>query len=223
MQTRTTRTIIAIVALIIVVIVGYLILRQLNVQPSQPPPQSDTSDAAAAQSLEVLRQLVTADNYQIMGFNSLEEVANAQLGQPLKLFRIQLDQLLTYAPESTDQPPVETLLVDVNRVMYPVTVNQEVRSSVAVEGVEGKWIGTDFGSPNLIKAMTQFRRGDDDFIVHIAFLGLYFVAESGEEGLVFTPITDDPRFDFKAGSAILATDVLATILPAARDYNGLPL
>lgn len=223
MQRRTVRIIIPIIVLVVIVIAGYFILKQVIVPPTQPPPQSDTSDAAATQSLEILKQLVTADNYQMMGFTSPDEVASAQLGEPIKVFRIQLDQVLSYNPDSTDQSQVDNLLVDVNRVIYPVTVKQEVRSSVVVEGRDSKWIGTDFGSPNLVKAISQYRKNADDFVVHIAFLGLYFVAESNADGLQLTPITDDPRFDFTAGQSISATTVLTTILPAARDYNGLPL
>ncbi len=145
---------------------------------------SDTADQAAQQSLDTLRRLVTTDNYQVMGFNALNEAQTAQLGDPMMVYRVQLDQLLAYESQSDSEADPNSLLVDVNRKMYPVTFNGEVRSSIAVEGQAGGWTATDFGGPNLIKALAQYRRSPDDFVVQIAFLGLYFVGERSDDGLL---------------------------------------
>src|SRR5215216_7382867 len=62
--------------------------------PSAPNPQ-----AAAEQALETFRQIVTSENYQALGFQTPDEVKIAQLGQPLKVLRVPLDQLLSFSPD----------------------------------------------------------------------------------------------------------------------------
>jgi len=68
--------------------------------------------------------LVTEEDFAALGFESLEEVADAQLGEPLQVSAVPLDRLKEFTPE-TD--PNE-LLVEANRIIYPVTVNEEVCS-----------------------------------------------------------------------------------------------
>ena len=140
--------------------------------------------------MKTLEKLVTKENYEAMGFTSPDEVAKAQLGAPMTVYRVQLDQLREYSPGETEP---KSLLVDVSRALYPVTVDGEVRSSVAVEGPQGKWRGTDFGAPGLIKALSQYRQSDLDFVVHVGFLGLYFVGQQVEAGLSLTPPARRPE------------------------------
>lgn len=217
MQGRITQNII-IVVLIVAAVAAFLIVGRLNAQPTgEQPPQSKTPEEAAEQSLEILRKLVTEENFRAMGFETLEEVSNAELGEPMSVFRVPHDQLLKYEPQESDP---ERLLVDVSRIMYPVIVDGKVRSSVVVEGPEGQWVGTDFGGPNLMQTLAKFRGEESDFVVHVPFLGLYFIANEAEDGLALTPIIDDTRFDFVAGRTLRADQVFEAILPAAKEYDG---
>ncbi|MBI5352660.1 MAG: hypothetical protein HZB50_08505 [Chloroflexi bacterium] len=184
---------------------------------SSGPPSKDPQ-AAAEQALTVFQQLVNADNFKAMGFESVEEIKSAQLGQPLTVFRVPLDKLQSF---SKDQNP-EDLLVDVGRVIYPVTFKEQVRSSIAVEGAGQEWRATDYGSPNLIRALTQFTQSPTDFIVQVPAFSLYFIAQRSDSGLVLTPIIDDVRFGLKAGEAIPASVIFDILVPFTRDYNGLP-
>jgi hypothetical protein len=165
---------------------------------------------------------MTEENFAAMGFKSLEEAAEARLGEPLPLFYVRLDQLQEYQPGSDP----EGLLVNSERVIFPVTAKEEVRSSIVVEGAEDGWRAVDFGAPNLIGALSDVRqesgREGSDFAVWIPSLNLYFLGTRSDPGLSLTPILDDPRFEFVAGGTLSAYDVFTRLLPAARDSNGLP-
>jgi hypothetical protein len=40
--------------------------------------------------------------------------------------------------------------------------------------------------------------------------------------LLLTPIVDDARFGFSKGKSLTATEVFETMVPFAKEYNGLP-
>ena len=219
MRNLPRAVIVIIVALVLVGVgIGLVLAARQSGSQSEPPPPAPDPQTAAEQALETFRQIVTSENYQALGFQTPDEVKNAQLGQPLTVLRVPLDQLQSFSP---DRNP-EELLVDESRVIYPITVNEQVRSSIAVEGTDQQWRATDFGNPKLITALTQFQRESSDFIVQIPAFSLYFIARRSDNVLLLTPIVDDARFGFKTGETLTATAALEAILPFAKDYNGLP-
>ncbi|MCZ7541545.1 MAG: hypothetical protein M5U29_16855 [Anaerolineae bacterium] len=213
---RTPLLVLVVVVLVVIVVAVLYLLLGREEEPDKEPPGQDTAQLAAEEALKTLEKLVTAENYAAMGFASLDEVAQAQLGVPMTVYRVQLDHLREYTPGETD--PV-ALLVDVSRQLYPVTVGEEVRSSVAVEESREVWRGTDFGAPGLMKALSQYRQSDDDFAVHVGFLGLYFVGQRNEDGLWLTPLLDDPDLGFVAGEPLAVEEVFRALLPLAQEYK----
>lgn len=157
-----------------------------------------------------------------MGFESVEEVSAARLGEPLSVFYVPLDQLQNYQPGSDP----EELLVSSDRVVYPVTAEDEVRSSIVVEGKNDDWRAIDFGAPNLIRALSDVReeigKEGSEFVVRVPSLNLYFIANRPDNVLMLTPIIDDPRFEFAIGRTLSAEEAFTRILPAAKDHEGLP-
>lgn len=216
LQRRTTLLVLVVVVLALIVAAVLYLLFGRGEEPDKEPPGQDTAQQAAEEALKTLEKLVTAENYAAMGFASLGEVAQAQLGAPMTVYRVQLDHLRDYLPDQTDP---EELLVDINRLLYPVTVGEEVRSSLAIEGRREAWRGTDYGGPGLIKAISQYRQGDDDFVVHVGFLGLYFVGQRNEDGLWLTPLLDDPDLGFVAGEPLAAAEVFRGLLSLAQQYK----
>jgi hypothetical protein len=216
LRRRTTLLILVVVVLVVIIAGGAYLLLGREEEPAKEPSGQDTPQQAAEEALKTLEELVTQENYEAMGFTSPDEVSKAQLGAPMTVYRVQLDQLREYAPGETEP---EALLVDVSRALYPVTVDGEVRSSVAVEGPEGEWRGTDFGAPSLIKALSQYRQSESDFVVHVGFVGLYFVGLQNEEGLLLTPLLDDPDLGFVAGEPLPADEVFRALLPIAQEYE----
>ncbi|MEP0762054.1 MAG: SseB family protein [Chloroflexota bacterium] len=216
LQRRTTLLVLVVVVLVVIIAGVLYVLLGREEEPDKEPPGQDTAQQAADEALKTLEKLVTEENYAAMGFTSPDEVAQAQLGAPMTVYRVQLDQLREYTPGETDPAG---LLVDVSRLLYPVTVGEEVRSSVAVEGPQGVWRGTDYGGPGLMKALSQYRQSEDDFAVHVGFLGLYFVGQRSEDGLWLTPLLDDPDLGFVAGEPLAAAEVFRALLPLAQEYK----
>jgi hypothetical protein len=192
---------------------------------SQPPGgepipalQGKDPDEAARKSLDAFRALVTADDFRALGFESLDEVAKAQLGPSLKVSTVPLDRLQKFQPGGNP----EELLVDANRVIYPITVSEEVRTSLEVGQVGDLWQGRSFGSPEFIRPLAKLRRSDTDFVVWVPALNAYLMASRTEGGLTLTPGFDYPEMDLTAGRTLPAASAFAEMVPLAQSHNGLP-
>jgi len=207
---------------IVLAIIGTLVLLYIYYRPMPgsegSPPPSENPEQAAELGLATLRKLITEDNYVVMGFESIEEVSVAGLGGPLEVFYVPLDELKAYQP----QGDVEGLLFSSGRIIFPVTVNEQVRSSVTVSGSGATWSATEYGGPMLMKALAAVRKDEDEFIVSVPALNLYFVANRSDSELFLTPIIDDPRFEFVAGNVLSAKEAFERILPAAIEQEDLP-
>lgn len=191
-------------------------------------PTHPDAQTAATRGLESLRKLVNADNARDMGFDSVDEAAVAALGTPARVQMVRLDALRKY--EASADPAA--LLTDANRVIYPVSVKDQVKSSVIVEGTGSQWKAASFGGPHLVRQMARFRAdvsarlqpaADSVTVVHVAALNLYFLGYRVEDRLMLTPLENHPTYRLEAGSSLPANEVFAALAPIARDYNGLPL
>jgi hypothetical protein len=193
----------------------------------RPVPPAQQPQEAASRGLDTLRKMIGPQNYKAMGFESLDEVQTATLGEPLSIYHVRLDQLLRY--QHGNNP--NNLVNDVGQVLYPVAVGGQVRSSIVVAKADGNWKAAQFGGPALIKALAKARLDASQssktppssyFVVRVLALNLYFLGYRTDNRLMLTPLLDDPAFKFKAGVSMPAEDVFMTILPAAKAHNGLP-
>jgi hypothetical protein len=194
----------------------------------QKAPVLPDAQTAATRALEPLRKLVTADNARDMGFEDVSEVANAALGEPIRVQIVRLDALQQFAPGADPGQ----LLTEANRVIYPVVVRNQVKSSIIVEGSGGQWKFTDFGGPRLVRQVSQFRTDvterlkpapDSLTVVHVAALNLYFLGYRVDGRLMLTPIETHAEYKLEAGSSLPADQVFTALAPFAKSYNGLPL
>lgn len=201
-----------------------LLLIACSIITGQPQGEGTTAlqgkdpDEAARKSLEAFRGLVTEANYKPLGFASRDEIAAAQLDMPFQVFRVQLDMLQKYEPRSDP----EKLLVNADRVIYPLTVKGEFRSSLEVEKRGNVWEGTTLGSPELARALIKARKDKSDFVVWVPALNLYFDANRSDNRLMLAPILDYPNLGLNAGRTMTADEAFTAILPAARNHNGGP-
>ena len=185
---------------------------------SSQPAASGSSQEAAQTGLATLKSLITQDNYQGMGFTSVDQVKDAQLGSPMKLYLVPLDALTAYKGDTG----AAALLQDGHKLIYPVAVNQQVLSSLSVTQQNDGWRATDFGNSAITRALVAHRQSQDDFVVWVPALKIYFTARGAGDALVFTPVMDDPRFGFKAGEAVPASRGLTILQQGISGYNGLP-
>ena len=190
----------------------------------QEEPTFTDAQSAANQALVTFRKLVNAQNYKELGFESADEVANASLGAPLSTAMVNLEQLKAY--KAGDDP--NRLLNNLDKVYYPVAVQNAVRSTITVEQLNGRWRATGFGPANLAKQIDSARKiaanaNAQQQLVHVAPFNLYFVANRVEGKLMLTPVADYSTYNLKAGATLSADQVFNALVPFAQQYNGLPL
>src|SRR5712692_6319265 len=151
----------------------------------------------AAQSVMSLRKLINEQNYKAMGFTSPKEVESATLNEPMSVTMVRLDDLRVYQHGDDAGKIVKAL----DKVIYPVSANGEVRSSITLEKVKGAWKATSFGGPNLTKLLTKARKESSEathltlasyFVVELPALNAYFVAHRSENKLMLTAVLNDP-------------------------------
>jgi hypothetical protein len=153
-----------------------------------------------------------------IGFNSLEEVADAQLGSPLHLYNVPLVQLQQF--QHGDDP--NNLLADTGRVIFPLTVKGRfkssltvVESSLSVKGWKGSRV-TRKGFPRLIGEIEKLKTSSSSFIVSIVPLGLVFLGDHKAGRLVMTVIDENPYLELKAGDEYDAAEIFGKIVPYAK-------
>jgi hypothetical protein len=192
---------------------------QKNEQPK--PPAAQASEAATT-AIGVLQKMVNDQNFRGLGFDSVAEVGQAQLGEPMPVFDIGLDQLKAYK-EGTDP---NTLLAATSRTLYPVTVGGQTKSSITVTHRENGYVASSFGNADIMKSLSRYRQtqtGGGDFVVRVPAFSMYYLGRRIENRLLLVPIIDDPRLKLKSGEAVAANVVLAQLVPLANGYNGLPM
>jgi len=182
----------------------------------------------AMESLTTLSELVVMQkNYEEMGFKSPADLKRMTLGTPLQVFIVRLDHLKEYKSGED----LNNLLSGGNHVMYPVLVDEQVRSSVTLAEKENNWSTVSFGNPTLIKLLTNIRTDSAKtsrlphssyFVVQVPALNFYFLGYRINNKLMLVSLIDDSQFGFKKGISMPADDVFSAILPAAKQHDGLP-
>ncbi len=201
---------------------GLLLLMMACRGGETPKPPSSQPQQAATNALGVLQKLVNEQNYRAMGFDTVDEVKQAQLGQPFATFNIGLEQLKGYQTGAN----ANSVLTQNSETIYPVTVNGQVKSSVTVVQKAGGYEPSSFGNAEIVKGLSRYRTGENaanDFVVRVPALNMYFLAKRVENQLFLTPIVDDPRLNLKVGEEVPAEIVLQQLVPIAKAYNGLPM
>jgi len=125
---------------------------------------------AASNSLTAFRTHITPANYQLMGFDSTNEVLTATNGEPLLIFAVRMSQFTNYLSGSE----FNSLLAPTPRprVIVPVMVGTNVRSATTLRPAPGAaatpmgWVGGDWGHPKLIRNLTGTYRAITNTEVH---------------------------------------------------------
>lgn len=190
-------------------------------QEDKAPPAARDGGTAASLAVATFAKLVTAQNARAMGFKSADEVRGAQVGAPLAVRSVGLDQLRAYKPGGD----AAALLAETSETVYPVMANGAVKSSISIVQKDGGFVPASFGNAEVAKQLSRYRKGTgaDEFIVRVPSLLLTFLGQQTEKGVVLIPIANDTRAELAAGQALPADVVFARLVPIAQAYNGLPL
>jgi hypothetical protein len=176
------------------------------------------SRAAAEKSLGTLRALAAA-NPIALGLKSADEATNATLAEPRIVSFIRLDSLRAY----TSGASIEVLLVP-QKILYPVKLQGQVRTSVELEKRGAEWKAVTFGNSAFATRLLETApAGDPDWsVVTIPALNVVFRATGSGSTLQLTPVFDDTALGLRAGQTLPATDVLTALAIAAQNHNGEP-
>jgi hypothetical protein len=198
-------------------IIAFIVLCMTASAHAQSP---STPASEAEHGLTALAGIVDGTNHRTMGFDSLDEVRLAKLGDAIPVFMVRLDQLKRYSGEDGNR-----LLVDLGAFVYPVHVAGQVRTTVEVHTVNGKWEMTRVGGANRIRAMDKHRRNvmkatgfaaSAFFEVRIPALSLTFLGHREGKALKLTPLSDLPSAGLSAGTPEIAEQVFARLVSMAQ-------
>lgn len=196
-----------------------------NINGSEQEQTFADSASAANQALATFRTLVNAQNYKDFGFDSADELANARLGAPLRVYFVRLDQLREYQPGSDPN----RLLTDINQLHYPVLSGDKVKSSVVVQQTDNRWRLARLGEGGLAQQIAALRKSPSnaapseasaqEFIVRVGALGLYFIGHRDGDKLLLTPVAVPPGSNLRAGNPTPAEEVFSALLPLAKSQR----
>ncbi|HTV83447.1 MAG TPA: hypothetical protein VME18_12410 [Acidobacteriaceae bacterium] len=181
---------------------------------------------AARTSLGDMRRAGVPGRYRLLGFKSPDEAKSGVLGQPMAVFYVPLNQLQNYAGGDP-----QALLQGGNEILYPVTIGTEVRSSITVRNLNGKWQTTQLGRPILARTLFGIRDNDaaklnsptsSYFVVLVSALNLRFIGHLQGTQFFLIPTRSDPTLNLRAGVAYLAQGVFSELVPVAKANNGQP-
>jgi hypothetical protein len=172
-------------------------------------------------SVAALQEIAKSGHHAEIGFDSPDEVRAAQPAEPLPVFMVRLDQLQAYRE---GQDP-ESLLVDLERVFYPMQVGGVIRSSMELSNNRGTWEVSRLGDTTQARMVHEARAqarsaagiGADQFIlVRVPALQRSFLGHHDAQGLMLTPVADDASLDLHAGQPIAAGQVFTRLVSIAE-------
>lgn len=182
------------------------------------------SRAPAEKALKQLQGLATKENVESLGFDSLEEVAQAQLGQALPVLLVRLDELRDYK----EKGDAYKLLHPLPKVLYGVTFKGAPRSGLEVQKRDGKWESSAVGIAGparhfiqALKKQAQKDRATLFFVVKIPALNETYLAYQTEQGVRMVHVRRQAEENDKLEPRP-AADVLAELVKAAKEHDGEP-
>ena len=189
-------------------------------------------------SLLTFRALVTPANFQLLGFHSTNEVLQVTNAEPIPVYTVILAQLQNYHPGD----PISGLLELPSRVIVPLMLGTDVRSSItlrlvpggaAAPGTQGVWTTENWGQPKLIRDLiatyrmipsADVRPGTKPFAVEIPVFDIWLIGYYDTQNELVLRSTVDLRLgqltvfrhEFVTEAAVVR------LSNAALRYNGLP-
>jgi hypothetical protein len=180
------------------------------------------SRAPAEKALKQLRELATKENFKSLGFDSLEELPSAELGRPLPVLMVRLDELREYKPKGD----AYKLLHPIPKVVYGVNVKGEPRCGVEVQKRDGKWEASAIGIAGparqyvqAVKRQAEKDRGTVFFLVKVLALNETYLGYQTDQGVKLVHVRQQAEEKDKV-EARPAADVLAELVKLAKEHDG---
>lgn len=106
---------------------------------------------AAEKGLPTMLQALPDNIVQQFNFSSPEELSQASLGTPFQVFTIHPDEILNYGAGTS----IEAIISGTDQWFFPVTVNDQVRTLLAVARIGEQWQAVSIGSSGLGQQWTD--------------------------------------------------------------------
>lgn len=189
--------------------------------------EAPSHEQAAALGLTVLIQLQSDnDNHQayakFLGFNSVQDVQKAALGDPLRAYGVHLNRLIAF--DSSADP--DKLLFDTRTIVYPLYTiangQKQVHSSLTVVSEDGKtWHRARTGSSKFIAKIERYRTSASNFLVIVPALGQRFLADRSNDKFMLIPLNS--RLGFTEGKPVQARDLFKALALETTKLSPQPL
>lgn len=175
-------------------------------------------------ALATFKALLNKENCTLFGFESIDEINSAELGEPIQEYIIKLDQLRNYKENSDPS----SLLSRSQIVIFPVLAGNRVRSSIQFAWIDYSWKAVAFGGTNTIRAYTDMRaalmvrlsRTEDDFFwVNIPALGLRLIGHYEDKNIMLTPLAGIETLGLNTGKSQPMGEILSALVPLAKKYK----
>jgi len=181
-------------------------------------PAAQQPQEAAINAVSLLRKLVNEQNYKSLGFETVDEVKQARLGQPMEVYYLGLERMKSY--QAGEDP--NNLLTPSAELIYPVTVGGDVRTGVTIVHKEQGYESSSFGNADIVKRLAGYRQSAKEFAVRIPAFNLYFVGRPVNSHVLLVPIANNPRLKAQAGEATPLEVVVDQLRPYVDSYDGRP-
>jgi hypothetical protein len=182
----------------------------------------EESRTPAEKALKQLRELATKENVKSMGFESLEELPSAELGRPLPVLMVRLDELREYKAKSD----AYKLLHPIPKVVYGVNVKGEPRCGLEVQKRDGKWEASALGIAGparqylqALKKQAEKDRATVFFLIKILALNETYLGYQTDQGVKLVHVRQQAEEKDKM-EARPAADVLAELVKLAKEHDG---
>ncbi len=186
------------------------------------PRQSPEALQAALKGKQSFALLARNDNLaKDLGFQSAAEATDSQtsLGPPFSIVRVRVNLLRDFHIGTTD--PLMMLEFG-GEFIYPVAVNNQVRSSLTVTEIrsgfqsEPTWRTTEWGSRHLIQHLEAARKttpgSSSSFALLIPELGQYFLGNLVGSKIFLIPLNSDRILGLEYGVPLAAEIVFDKLL-----------
>lgn len=125
-----------------------------QVQMQVPGPKDMPGKDSQAASLATLKGLVDDQNYSKMGFLSLQEVASAALGVPVRRYIVRPGKLKSFK----DKVDPATVIEDTGQWIFPVVAGNAVRCAITIAWrKDSGWKATSFGDQGFARTVFSTR------------------------------------------------------------------
>ncbi len=186
----------------------------------------EVDDSVAEHALQQIANLAANGLYEKLGFKDAEEAARAELGPALPVYFIGLQAMRNYTPDIG----MSDFLGEPVELVYPVNVDDRVRSSIGIQKNGNGWQIASMGRPNLARSLEQLQRlhnssgghstGSEYFVVEIPSLYLIFLGHRDAVQVNLTPNADDDDLGFSRGKAMDGATILGRVKELALVSDG---